>query len=59
MAKGAGPPFSPPRFLFFGDDELPEQQQILIVQKRDAPKEKAKAIQSNDMTFVPMVSLMP
>jgi hypothetical protein len=45
--------------LFLGCEELPEQQQILIVQKRDAPREKANASQSRDMTFVPMVSLMP
>lgn len=32
---------------------------MLIVQKRDAPREKANASQSKDMTLVPMVSLMP
>jgi hypothetical protein len=45
--------------LFFGCEELPEQQQILIVQKREAPREKRNASQSRDMTFVPTVSLMP
>jgi len=44
---------------FFGCEDLPEQQQMLMVQKRDAPRANAKASQSRASIFVPTVRWIP